>query len=914
MADPTEPTDPFAPLGPDERGTGEPPRLSDTIDTEWQPILPAPLPLPERIRHRRLGQPVAMWAYLSRDRRTLFYTARFVTAQGKEVLPYCCGADGWQFKAPPYPRPLYGLPGLAERPDAPVLLVEGEKTADAAAELFPDHVVVTWQGGSNAVAKADWRYLKGRSVVIWPDADLPGLKAAKDISRLLAATGVASCCTVAIPGGWPLGWDLADSPADLPGEMTAAGLRHMLEEAVAAAGAKAAEPERRATAARQSPEAGTFSDPEAMKAEVHRLSLLPADDYSAARQAAAQALGMGVGGLDKAVKAARAARRLKAEEDHRNLPPPANGEVRWPFGFFMTPNGLFADIGADANPLWLAPPFEVIGLARDEASGNWGTLLEWQDRDGQHHRQLIQNKMLVSPAGELEGMLIADGLTVETSGKAREQFRRALGGLHTDRRARIAKRCGWHEMPDGGAVYLLADGTVIGQAGEPVILGTEAENAAKMAALTGTIEGWQAEVAALAVGNPLAAFCIAAALAGPLLDVLGENSGGVHLFGPSKTGKTTALSMGCSVWGVPYKGGALRDWRSTSNAMEVAAEDASDGLLALDEIHQADPREVSTVIYALFNDGGKSRMNRNSHAQRRRTWRALAMSTGEIDVGTMVARAGERLPAGAQVRLPSLPVGADPWPELHGQPDRLALANLLHAGMKQHHGHAGRAFVAILAEARGREPGGLAELFDRIRGKLESKLPAEADAQVREVVRRFALVATAGELATTAGILPWAKGEAFRAAGTMMMRWLDHRGSADTSSEAQSVLARVRHFLVQHGVSRFPLFRKTPGGVLEEVAADRPMQNRAGWRRQTSDGRCDYLIDPSVWDEDVCRPAQLDPVEAKRALAEAGLLVHNKGTLLYRTTIPSIGIMWVIAVRPEILGEASPESDGEAGQ
>ncbi len=32
----------------------------------------------------------------------------------------------------PCPRPLYGLHLLAERPEAPVLVVEGEKTADAA--------------------------------------------------------------------------------------------------------------------------------------------------------------------------------------------------------------------------------------------------------------------------------------------------------------------------------------------------------------------------------------------------------------------------------------------------------------------------------------------------------------------------------------------------------------------------------------------------------------------------------------------------------------------------------------------------------------------------------------------------------------------------------------------------------------
>ena len=59
----------------------------------------------------------------------------------------------------PAPRPLYGLPGLGERPEAPVLVVEGEGTADAAALLFPEHVVISWANGTNAIAKADWQPL-----------------------------------------------------------------------------------------------------------------------------------------------------------------------------------------------------------------------------------------------------------------------------------------------------------------------------------------------------------------------------------------------------------------------------------------------------------------------------------------------------------------------------------------------------------------------------------------------------------------------------------------------------------------------------------------------------------------------------------------------------------------------------------
>ena len=38
----------------------------------------------------------------------------------------------------PNPRPLYNLASPCPAPRAPVLVVEGEKAADAAAEIFPD--------------------------------------------------------------------------------------------------------------------------------------------------------------------------------------------------------------------------------------------------------------------------------------------------------------------------------------------------------------------------------------------------------------------------------------------------------------------------------------------------------------------------------------------------------------------------------------------------------------------------------------------------------------------------------------------------------------------------------------------------------------------------------------------------------
>lgn len=177
-----------------------------------EPILPVPewaTTFDPRTLTERVG---GCWDYLDSKGRLLGYVVRADRPDGgKEwVKPVVWTAGGWRAHAFPAPRPLYGLAELAERPDAPVLIVEGEKTACAARELFADHVCMTWPGGSSAVDKADWRRLKGRRVAIWPDADEPGAKAAQAVAAAVLAAGALDARIVALPSGLPKGWDLAD--------------------------------------------------------------------------------------------------------------------------------------------------------------------------------------------------------------------------------------------------------------------------------------------------------------------------------------------------------------------------------------------------------------------------------------------------------------------------------------------------------------------------------------------------------------------------------------------------------------------------------------------------------------------------------------------------------------------------------
>ncbi|MDG4591288.1 MAG: DUF927 domain-containing protein [Defluviicoccus sp.] len=189
-------------------------------------VSPIPEDAPPIPAHPAHGRPAATWTYRDPEHRPLFHVCRFDHADGrKDVLPLTLwredGALRWRWKGYPKPRPLYGLHRLAARPDAPVLIVEGEKAADAVGALLPDFVAITSPGGAANAKHADWSPLAGRRCIIWPDADEPGAAYAADVDSLALEAGAAAVSRVdldaleAVRGeSLPKGWDAADALAE----------------------------------------------------------------------------------------------------------------------------------------------------------------------------------------------------------------------------------------------------------------------------------------------------------------------------------------------------------------------------------------------------------------------------------------------------------------------------------------------------------------------------------------------------------------------------------------------------------------------------------------------------------------------------------------------------------------------------
>ena len=176
--------------------------------------LPAPpAAFPIKYSHPELGLPTDTWAYHNAEGKVIGAVARFETNGRKEYRPlvYCKekGRCGWRSRGFPKPRPLYRLPQLLKT-TRPILIVEGEKSADAAAKRFPDHEVTTPPQGAQSPAHAEWSTLSGRHVLVWPDNDDPGQAFATKVSGLVQEAGAASVRIVKLPIGLPEKWDLAD--------------------------------------------------------------------------------------------------------------------------------------------------------------------------------------------------------------------------------------------------------------------------------------------------------------------------------------------------------------------------------------------------------------------------------------------------------------------------------------------------------------------------------------------------------------------------------------------------------------------------------------------------------------------------------------------------------------------------------
>ena len=198
------------------------------LTVQWPLPDDAPSPPAKRdIVHPELGKSDHLYEYLTKEGKLIGYVARWDEEDKKEIRPYffAVGEDGqgrWRWCGPTGldARPLYGLNRLGPQSKS-VIIVEGEKTADAAQKIMgSDIACLTWLGGASNVEKADFVPIQGRKVTLFPDfdseADKPlehqtGMKAMIVLAEKLLALQCKVYIVKYVVGERVHGWDLADA-------------------------------------------------------------------------------------------------------------------------------------------------------------------------------------------------------------------------------------------------------------------------------------------------------------------------------------------------------------------------------------------------------------------------------------------------------------------------------------------------------------------------------------------------------------------------------------------------------------------------------------------------------------------------------------------------------------------------------
>ncbi|WP_312740835.1 DUF927 domain-containing protein [Cedecea neteri] len=512
--------------------------------------------------------------------------------------------------------------------------------------------------------------------------------------------------------------------------------------------------------------------------------------------------------------------------------------------FWVTPKADKETGEVVKKEAWLCTFVEVVGVGEDDAERY--LILSWTPEGSREQRT---EAVPLCDIGEREGWarMKKGGMLVTTKSTLKSILADHLQRSGNRDLWAIAGATGWQY-----GAYIMPDGSVIGAPQKPVMFNGRSATA-KGYEVKGTLESWRENVAALARGNPSMMLGIACSFAAPLIGLAGADGFGVHLFGGSSAGKTTTANAASSVWGSPD---ALKlTWYSTALGLVNEAAAHNDGFMPLDEIGQgSNRRAVAESAYALFNGVGKIQGAKEGGNRDLKRWRAMAFSTGEIDLESYIRADGGKINAGQLVRLLNVPITRATV--FHGKKDGKAHADAMKDAYQNHYGAAGREWVKWLC-------GHQRKATDAVRDaerRWAALLPSEASEQVRRVGSRFAILEAALQLSSF--LTGWNETEIRDALQHSFNAWVSEFGLGNR--EAKAWVEQAEAFLQKFGFSRYLPYP-------DSDPRDLPIKDLAGYRvtSQINDTVAFHTW-PSVFRDEIAAGANY--VAFAQVLAEAGML------------------------------------------
>lgn len=143
------------------------------------------------------------WDIWLTDKQKIGVVVRVGEGARKHYLLYIWYA-GWHLVrgAPCFDLPVFGLPELRARPDAPVMIHEGPKAMMGAIEKtemgatgslqnwMSLYVHIAWHGSDLGMEWTDWSVLRGRRILIWSDMDEAGVANGQRLAKKLSKMGM----------------------------------------------------------------------------------------------------------------------------------------------------------------------------------------------------------------------------------------------------------------------------------------------------------------------------------------------------------------------------------------------------------------------------------------------------------------------------------------------------------------------------------------------------------------------------------------------------------------------------------------------------------------------------------------------------------------------------------------------------
>jgi putative DNA primase/helicase len=503
--------------------------------------------------------------------------------------------------------------------------------------------------------------------------------------------------------------------------------------------------------------------------------------------------------------------------------------------FIINKHGLFyRDVRDEVEErILVCSPLLVTGITRNKDGNDWGKLLVFADPEG-HEKQYH----MASSKGQ--NIVISDlvnrGLVLSSHSRSRHLLVQYLRSTPSDKMMLSSSMPGWVKNS-----FVLPYGSF----GPDEVVFSGDQNTG-----FGTQGNWKHNVGKLCSGNSRLLFAASVAFAAPLMRVVGIEGGGFHFRGRSSKGKTTALQVAASACGKvatsPGEDSYLLNWKSTANSFEEVAQAHNDCVMVIDELGQADPKTVGDICYMLANGQGKARMG-----PAKRSWRVIFITSGEISLAEQMARAGDKVMIGQEVRLLEIATDCTEnglFEDIHSSKTAAEFSNRIKAATANHFGTPLQKFLEHLTSNTEAVETRCRAYMDAF---LKAVLPENATGVVPRAALRFALVAAAGELATKLKITGWKKGEAFRAAKKCFASWMEHHKTFDPVAMA---VDRVQKFILENSAK----FEVVGGDV-------RLNGSKVGYQKKDR-----FLILPNVFRDFVCAGA--DPESVADALEHAGFL------------------------------------------